>query len=656
MKKPTSLSQRIAARLQFEKLEERWTPAQFGIPWPDATHLTLSFVPDGTDIQSEQSRLSAALDAQMPRNTWRTAIVRAFQMWSEAANINVGVVSDAGQPLGTAGPSQGDSRFGDIRIAGLPMADDAIAVSIPPANATTGTFSGDMVLNTRQTFDANKLLATALHEAGHILGLDHSTDPASVMNPTLVGNLVLSAGDIAAIRGLYGAHGVDSNEVSKSNDTLQSATRIRYSVDSGGYDGSTPVVEYGDISSPTELDYLYIPNLSGYSGPITFRIQSTGISLLNSRVSVINEAGRVLQTRVGGGLSGSVVSITIPNSVPGEDYYVRVESAPNGNFRTGRYGVAVTFDNLLQPTAVSINNVLRGPYEFLSSERIDQLFKNANSILDDDLHLDDTIATAVNLRPNAYQTSDRYFDTVGSISDATDVDVYRVRAPEAAGVTSWVLTVTARGEGAKKIVPSLQIVDANSRVVPSEVIVNGNGEFAIQALNVVPRRAYFVRAAGGGATGNYEMSVGFGTVAAELNEFAAGSTSATGADTVSTLYVARSQLFNFMLDSAGSNPVTMTIRDLSGNLVHQQTSVGGAPSSAISKLILPGEYRVSFSSLSATTFRLRGSRITDPVGPIYNSPAYEPQYTPVPTIPIYVYPYTPIPTPVPYAFTPFETP
>ena len=107
--------------MSCERLEERWTPAQFGIPWPDSTHLTLSFVSDGTQIETEASQLQASLDAQMPRATWQQTILKASQAWAAAANVNIGLVTDGGQRLGISGATQGDTRFGDIRVAGLPL-------------------------------------------------------------------------------------------------------------------------------------------------------------------------------------------------------------------------------------------------------------------------------------------------------------------------------------------------------------------------------------------------------------------------------------------------------------------------------------------------------------------------------------------------------
>src|SRR5688572_25221819 len=102
--------------LQVEALEDRSVPAVFGAPWPDAGHLTLSLLPDGTDTAGGDSSLYALLDAAYPREVWQRELLLAFQTWAEQANINIALVDDSGDPLGADGVVQGDPRFGDIRL------------------------------------------------------------------------------------------------------------------------------------------------------------------------------------------------------------------------------------------------------------------------------------------------------------------------------------------------------------------------------------------------------------------------------------------------------------------------------------------------------------------------------------------------------------
>src|ERR1700687_2511381 len=109
-------------RLFLEVLEDRLTPAAWGIAWPNPGHLTLSFVPDGTAVSNAQSSLFKTLNANAPSSAaWKAEILRALQTWAINANINIAVVPDGGQPLGASGAAQGDPRFGDVRIAMAPL-------------------------------------------------------------------------------------------------------------------------------------------------------------------------------------------------------------------------------------------------------------------------------------------------------------------------------------------------------------------------------------------------------------------------------------------------------------------------------------------------------------------------------------------------------
>src|SRR5438270_5499068 len=168
-------------RLVVEFLEDRAVPATFGVPWTDPTHLTLSFAPDGTPIAGHTSSLFQTLNAQQPTAVWQRAILQAFQTWAVQANINIGLVNDGGEPFGVSGPSQHDSRFGDIRVGAQSMSSDALSISVPNDPTLSSTWTGDVLLNSNESFGSHGLDLTAvmLHEAGHVFGLGESTDPKS---------------------------------------------------------------------------------------------------------------------------------------------------------------------------------------------------------------------------------------------------------------------------------------------------------------------------------------------------------------------------------------------------------------------------------------------------------------------------------------------
>src|SRR5580692_9916357 len=110
------------SRLAIEQLEDRLTPT-WGIPWPSPTTLTLSFVPDGTSVSGTPSNLFALMGPNTA--AWETDILQAFQTWAVKSNINIGLVSDDGAPLGTPGLAEGNAGFGDIRIAAIPLSTSA---------------------------------------------------------------------------------------------------------------------------------------------------------------------------------------------------------------------------------------------------------------------------------------------------------------------------------------------------------------------------------------------------------------------------------------------------------------------------------------------------------------------------------------------------
>lgn len=613
------IARRRARRLSngLERLEERCNPAQFGIPWSDATHLTLSFAPDGTLSADLPSELFDALDSQMARDQWQGAMLRAAQLWSEAANVNMGLVADEGFAFGTSAPVQGDSRFGDIRVGGYAMDASELAVASPPG-LTTGSFAGDLFINTAADFSSDDLLGVALHELGHALGLPHSADSSSVMFSHLNHRTKLSTGDVTAIRALYGARSLDLHV---PNNSQKDAFRLGFSL----ADGTTPFVAYGDLGQVGDFDYFSVTPVAGYSGPLTVTLKTSEISLLQPRLTLLDARGAVLASAQSVVAGGDTLVYRLPRVVADERVYVRVEAASGAAYRVGRYALGATFDQRVQPSSLSLDEVLRGSYEALSPERIDLLFRDpALALWDDDSHVNETVDDATVLRVD--KSFDRDLDVIGSLSDATDVDYYRVRTPGASNGAPWVLFGTARAEGEHGVVPNLLLVDDRDLPVATEVLIHDDGTFAMQARGIAPNRSYFLRVtAADGAAGNYSLHLNFGVTAASLNDFVAGTTAGEANPTTYRLYIAQSQLLSLLLAAQGGD-VTMTIRDASGAVVHQLAAANGETRSAASPLLTPGEYTVSFASAGRANFRLRGLSVTDPIGPVLDSATFAPQY------------------------------
>jgi predicted Zn-dependent protease len=614
-------------RLRVEPLENRDVPATFGIPWSDPTHLTISFPADGTVAEGLTSNLKSALDGQMPTAVWRGTILRAAQTWAQAANLSIGVVSDSNDPFGTAGETQGDPRFGDIRIGGFEMAGDALGEAIPPDPLLTGTLAGDVFFNTAAVFTEKQLYTVALHEIGHALGMAPSALRRSVMFNQFSGGTALIPADVIGLRAMYGPRVADESEGRHGNASFKRASRIEYP---SGFDGTTPLFAFGTLATRSDVDIFELRNERVDNGPVTIRVQSSGISLIAPRLSVFDSRGKLVTQLSATAAEGSTISYTLAAMTDERGYFLRVDAAPGSTNRIGRYGFAITFDRRLQSGALSIDHVLRGPYESLDQTDLSELYVDPTSALyQEDAGANDSVANAEDLEGVYGPLALGRFTTTGSIGTATDVDYYRIRAPRHGPRIELTLIATVRAIGPNGAVPTLEVFDRDENAMQSEVLVNDEGTLTVQILGAESGRQYYLKLSGGEA-GNYSLEAAFRSKRVELESFATGTVN-QGQPAGYKLYAGRTQLFGFTLAATGTQggAALMTMRNQTGDVVMTLVAEVGQTVSGLSALLAPGEYTVEVSAIGSSGpigFSIAGTVVTDPLGPRPGNTTLAPKY------------------------------
>ena len=127
------------------------------------------------------------------------------------------------------------------------------------------------------------------------------------------------------------------------------------------------------------------------------RLQTQTISQLSPRLSILNASGNVLQQAAAAGLSDRDLTLTIPQTVDGDAYYVRVQAAADGLTNVGSYAIVVTHDNRLTADLNTLDPWLAGPVHLLSDADFLSLYEDDEGLLRDDDHTDDEAADAVEL-------------------------------------------------------------------------------------------------------------------------------------------------------------------------------------------------------------------------------------------------------------------
>src|SRR4051812_40416437 len=289
-------------RMQFEQLEARTMFDGNGLLLSNDAYLTLSFASDGTNVAGQPSALTAKFNAIAPQSVWQDAILQAFQTWATRTNADVGIVADGGQPFGTPGPTRGDARFGDIRIGAIAMDPLVGGESTPVDQLVGGTWQADVVFNTNFNFQSvSDIYEIALHEAGHVFGLEDNSDPNSPLHSgTIPTATAPTAQDTASLQALYGNRlpdfaEQDGNGGAANNNSISTATTLVVAGAPDVLPGSVPVLVYGDTTTSSDLDYYRLKVPDTYAGSVTIDVRSSGVSLLTPRLQIYSESQQLLQ-------------------------------------------------------------------------------------------------------------------------------------------------------------------------------------------------------------------------------------------------------------------------------------------------------------------------------------------------------------------------
>lgn len=608
-----------------------------GLLLSNDAYLTLSFAADGVNVAGQANALTAKFNAIAPQSVWEDAILQAFQTWAVRTNADIGIVPDGGQPFGSAGATRGDSRFGDIRIAAIAMDPQIGGEATPLDRLVGGTWQADVLFNTNFNYQTvNDIYEIALHEAGHVFGLEENADPNSPMHSGAIPTATEpTAADTADLQSLYGTRLPDFNDqngggLPANNDSFATATTLAISELPGIVPGSVPLLAYGDITSGGDVDFFKVEIPESYTGSLSVEVRSMGISLLTPHLQVFNKTHQLIQDTVSTSKRGDSLTFAISHVSSDDKFYFAVSGATADIFGLGGYSIKATFNGVAQVDLSVLDPYRDRDLRKLSQDEIRNLIiPSIDDFINDDNHTNDNLANAIPLQSATDFTDPSRFEVFGSISDATDSDFYQIRSPENVSAQANVLTVAVRTMTAGQLVPTVRAFDRNLNPLPVTILANGGGELVVQIGGIESDRNYYIEVGADSPTGpfnvgNYQLTASFRDQPADFETFATGTLAAGAPQEFHTLRVAQPQLFHFLLQ-AGAAPVggpavvVATVYNEAGNVVYRlATPIGEAQSQGV-VLLSPGTYTVRIASLTfqgplaeSIDYTLSGIAISDP--------------------------------------------
>ncbi|MCA9214032.1 MAG: cadherin-like domain-containing protein, partial [Planctomycetales bacterium] len=626
--------------LSFQHLETRNLLSVDGLLTGDAAYLTLSFAPDKTDVAGHESSLFSTLSHLGAEQVWQNAIVDAFQTWSMHTNGDVGVVGDSGDPFGASGQRRLDSRFGDVRIGAAPLSNDVAAISIPNDAIVSGTWAGDVIFNTEFDFsNVDQLFSIALHEAGHVFGLEHSEDPMSPMHVHGASpNVALTTDDVAQLQENFGVRFADSNELNRHNDEIDRATKLQKVSLDDNVDGSAPSITFGDLNT-NDVDVYELDVPDDYSGLATVILRTRELSALSGRISVVDRDGNTLGQATSG-IEPSDVEISVQLESD-EKYFVQVDSTDAAPRAVGGYALIVKYDNIFAASLDDIDTLTGPRYRFATSTELRRYFQNGeNPLWRDDRHTDDDFASATKLETALGYARNSRYELFGTITNSHDADYYTLQTPDA-DATMVIAISSLNVEG---LIPQVVIHDDKMNSVSASTLLNGDGQLVVQ-VDSLPNKDYTLSITAADSSGSFGIGSYKATISFTASPFKLSTLiddvrlSSESPQALNEFYVAQPQIFHFLLDvtseaSSGefvriqlTNDQQQTFVDLA-SVVNRQTSPSGV-------LLQPGKYTIDaqlgsvdgeLEPQSDVQFSLFGESASGPFGVSPIDPLDEPIY------------------------------
>ena len=340
-------------RPAVEGLEDRMLLyATNGGAWVNPVRVTYSFVPDGTSIGGPASNLYATLNSTQSQATWQGAIEQAAAIWETSANVNLALVPDNGAPMGTSGNQQDDPRFGDIRISMIPQSPGILASADLPPPINGGTDAGDIVFNSNINWSPGMydLESVALHELGHALGLDHSSQSTAVMYAYYTGtNQTPTPDDISGIQAVYGPVSTATN----SNNSIYNAWNLSPNLNSSGQ----VALANQSILGPQNTNWWLVTAPASTTGTLTVQMQATNLSSLAPKLVILDGWGNYLGMSNLPNAYGATAQVTITGVKPGQNYFIK-NLAASSIGSNGAYGLLINFGSSPQAPIAPPNTVV----------------------------------------------------------------------------------------------------------------------------------------------------------------------------------------------------------------------------------------------------------------------------------------------------------